>query len=85
MLPASNRQMDRVGHLVAQIPEAGGGVEADHPLGRPTAHGQQVEVRGRRSIGDAEDATRQLDQLAAVPQPVQVLPAGTSLDQLRGR
>ena len=51
----------------------GGGTEADHPLWCPATHGHQVEVGGRRSIGDAEDAARQLGQLAAVPQPVQVL------------
>jgi hypothetical protein len=85
MPPASDRQVNRIGHLVAQVPEAGGRVEADHPLRRSAAHGHKIEVSGRRSVGDTEDAARQLDQLTAIPQPVQVLPASAARDQLRGR
>ncbi len=84
MPAARDRNMNRVGHLVGQIPEAGCRVQADHAVRHPPAHRDEIQMRRRRDVGDTVDAARELDERAFVPQAIQILPASTALGQLGG-
>jgi hypothetical protein len=52
---------------------------------RETPIGREIQVSSRRSISDAVDPARELDQRPLVAKPIQVLPPSTPLDQLRCR